>query len=112
LRPIDQSLIENDADTDVTALKWNPPTPPTVADDMIRGGIARGVNGSRALRISPGQLAAVPIFDAFPSRPRRRRRVLGIGFPPSMFPCQDRSHARCIDNQTRTNCPPRPPPLA
>src|SRR4029077_20404281 len=75
LRPIDQSLIEDNADTHVAALEWDPPAPPAVTNDMIRGGVARGINGARPLRIFLSQLAAVPIFNAFPSRPRRRSRV-------------------------------------
>src|SRR4029077_8504599 len=46
LRPIDQSLIENNADAHVAALEWYPPAPPAVTNDMISGGVACGINGS------------------------------------------------------------------
>src|SRR4029077_10384041 len=91
LRPMTQSLIENNPTAPAPPLEWDPPAPPAVTNDMISGGVARGINDSRPLRIFLGQLATVPIFDAFPSRPRRSSRVLGVRFPPTLVACEDRS---------------------
>ena len=67
LWPIDQPLIENNADTHVAAFEWDPPTPPSVADNVIRRSITRCVDGRGPLRIFLSKLAAVPVFHAFPS---------------------------------------------
>ena len=37
---VNEPLVEHDADADVTAFEWNPPTPPAIADDVVGGGAA------------------------------------------------------------------------
>src|SRR5205814_5748956 len=104
LGPLDHSLIKNHADTHVTAFQRNPPAPPAVADHMVSGGITSRINGTRPEGIFLGQFAAIPVFDAFPSRPRRCGWMFGVRFPPAVLSSKNCSNTRCVNNPTRTNC--------
>ena len=109
LRPFDQPLIEDDADANVAAFERDPPAPPAIADDVIRGRAANAVNGTEPTADifrrargypSPSRLSSAtrrPRWDARCSistnllfapgvRPRRRHRqpsVRELFFVPS-----------------------------
>src|SRR5207247_10272748 len=71
---------------------------------MVAGRVTCRVNSARPRGILVCQLATVPILDAFPPRPRRRGWMFGVGFPPTLFPGENRSHPRCVNDPARTNC--------
>ncbi len=95
-RPFDEALIEDNPYAHVAAFERNPPTPPTVADDVIRRGATDAVSHGSPLRIFFRQFVAIPVLHAFPTRPRCRGRMLGVLPPPSLLARQHRCHPRGV----------------
>src|ERR1700733_15216300 len=85
LRPVDQTLIENDTHTQIPPFQGKPPAPPTIAYHMIGCCAANPVRRARPFRVFLGKFVSIPIFHPFPASPRRRDRVRTIGFPPSFL---------------------------
>src|SRR5258706_88204 len=104
IREFDQSLVEHDANADIPALQRNDPRPPTVAHEMVCRRAAHAMASLGPHRKFLRQFPAVPILDAAPTRPDRRRWMFGIGLPPTLLARKQSREAGSIHDPARANC--------
>ena len=79
-------MIPNDANGHVAALEQDPPAPPAVAHEVVRGGGTHGVGAPGPLRVLAGQFQAIPVLDPAPPTPDGRSGVLSVRPPPALLP--------------------------
>jgi hypothetical protein len=103
-RPLDAALVEHDADGGVAAAEGNEPCPPTIAHDVIGGGVPDAMAGGSPFGKAPGEVQVVPVLDAAPTGPASGGGVVGVGAEPTLLAGDERGEAARVDDPAGGEC--------
>lgn len=99
--PLDAALVEDDADGDVAPLEGDEPGPPTIADDVVGGGVADAVADGTPFREALGEVETVPVGDPAPTGPAGGGGMGGIALEQAELTGEQAGETGGIDHPAR-----------